>query len=221
MVVNAGTSVISPIVPGLGFLADKLRPPAPPGEPDQVAKDLRNNSLLAMAMAVCLIFIYILLRFDFDMGYSLGAVAALTHDVIITVGVIILLDWYVEAVSIKIGPNVIGAILAVVGYSLNDTIVVFDRIRENRHGHVTDDFKELVNISLNQTLSRTIITSVTTLVAVGSLLILGGPVIQGLAVALAVGVMIGTYSSVFVAAPVLVDCNRYSARRAERQRQKR
>lgn len=156
----------------------------------QVGEELREQGGLAVLYALIGIVIYIWLRFE--KKFSLGAVAALVHDVLVTVGVFALFQFEFDL-------SVLAAILAVIGYSLNDTIVVFDRIRENfrklRKGTPT----EVMNISINQTLSRTIITSLTTLLVLLALFILGGEVISGFALALIVGVVVGTYSSIYVA----------------------
>ena len=131
------------------------------------------------------------------LNYALGAVAALVHDVIITVGVFSLLDKEFDL-------TIIAALLTIIGYSLNDTIIVFDRIRENVNGRVSDSLKKTINMSVNQTLSRTILTSGTTLLVVAALFVLGGGVIHDFALALLIGIFVGTYSSIFVASPILL-----------------
>ncbi|SKA78674.1 preprotein translocase subunit SecF [Paucidesulfovibrio gracilis DSM 16080] len=131
------------------------------------------------------------------LNYALGAVAALLHDVMITVGVFSLLDKEFDL-------TIIAALLTIIGYSLNDTIIVFDRIRENIKGQSDEHLKDIINISVNQTLSRTILTSGTTLLVVAALFIFGGGAIHDFALALLVGIFVGTYSSVFVASPVLL-----------------
>jgi len=159
----------------------------------QVGDELTENGGLAMIYALIGILIYVALRFQ--MRFSVGAIAALVHDVIITIGVFSLLQ-------LDFDLSVLAAILAVIGYSLNDTIVVFDRIRENFHKLRKREVVEIVNISLNQTLSRTLMTSLTTLLVLFALFFMGGEIIHGFSAALIIGVFIGTYSSIFVAAPV-------------------
>jgi len=161
----------------------------------QVGEELREQGGLGMLVALIMIMIYIALRFQFK--FSVGAVAALAHDVTITLGLFSLLQ-------IDFDLTVLAALLAVIGYSLNDTIVVSDRIRENFRMLRKSDTVELINISITQTFSRTIITSLTTLLVLLALFIFGGEMIKGFAIALIVGVVIGTYSSIYVAANVLL-----------------
>ena len=159
----------------------------------QVGEDLQEDGGLAMIYALIMIFIYI--AFRFQRRFSVGAIAALVHDVIITIGVF-------SVLQLDFDLTVLAALLAVIGYSLNDTIVVFDRIRENfrriRKGAPVD----IVNASLNQTLTRTLITSLTTLLVLTALFFLGGELIRPFSAALIIGVIIGTYSSIYVASPV-------------------
>ncbi|HIG14874.1 MAG TPA: protein translocase subunit SecF [Gammaproteobacteria bacterium] len=161
----------------------------------QVGEELTEKGGLAMLYALLGILIYVSWRFEWR--FAIGAVAALVHDVLITVGVF-------SVLGLEFSLPVLAAILAIIGYSLNDTIVVFDRVRENfrkmRRGTPT----EIMNTSVNQTLSRTILTSLTTLLVVLTLLIIGGEVINGFATALLVGVLIGTYSSIFIANPTVL-----------------
>jgi preprotein translocase SecF subunit len=145
----------------------------------------------------------------------MGAVLALFHDVSIVLGAIVLFDLWM---NIKIDLNVIAALLTIVGYSLNDTIVVYDRIRENRHAMRGHSLRDLVNISLNQTLGRTLLTSLTTLVAVLALFIFGGSAIRALSFPLLIGVLVGTYSSLFIASPTMLAWTRWQERRAERMK---
>ncbi len=159
----------------------------------QVGEELTNDGGLAMIYALLGILIYISLRFQ--MRFSLGAIAALVHDVIITMG-------FFAVTQMDFDLSVLAAILAVIGYSLNDTIVVFDRIRENFRTMRKIAPIEVINISLNQTLSRTIITSLTTLLVLAALFYFGGKIIHSFSTALIVGVLIGTYSSIYVASPV-------------------
>jgi preprotein translocase subunit SecF len=161
----------------------------------QVGEELREQGGLGMLVALIMIMIYIAIRFQFK--FSVGAVAALAHDVIITLG-------FFSLFKIDFDLTVMAAVLAVIGYSLNDTIVVSDRIRENFRLLRKTEPEELINISITQTFSRTIITSLTTLLVLLALFIFGGEMIHGFATALIVGVLIGTYSSVYVAAEVLL-----------------
>lgn len=156
----------------------------------QVGDDLREDGGLAMLFALIGILIYVALRFEFR--FSIGSVIALIHDVIITVG-------FFSVTQISFDLNVLAAILAVIGYSLNDTIVVFDRIRENFRKLRKDSVIEIMNLSVNETLSRTIMTALTTLLVLIGLAVLGGEVMFGFAMALIVGILIGTYSSIYVA----------------------
>lgn len=170
------------------------------------AEDLRRGALNAIIFALIVIFVYILIRFK-DWTYSAGAVAALFHDVLIVVGVFTFLSDLVPF-SLQIDQSIIAAFLTIVGYSLNDTVVVFDRIRENSLLYKTMDHDEMVNKSLNDTLSRTVITSLTTFFVVTILFIFGGEVLKGFSFALMLGVIIGTYSSLFVASSTVVEIRR-------------
>ena len=161
----------------------------------KIGRELQQDALVAIGLALMMILIYI--AFRFDAYYALGSVAAIIHDVLITLGVFSLLSY-------EINLSIIAAFLTIVGYSLNDTIVVFDRIRENIPKYMKKTLKEIVNLSLNETLSRTVITSLTTMMVVVILFIWGGEVINLFAFALIVGVFIGTYSSIFVASPVML-----------------
>ena len=157
--------------------------------------EMRYNSLQAIGIALLLILIYITVRFEFK--FAIGAVIALLHDVLITVAFFSFFQW-------EFSLPVLAAFLTIVGYSLNDTIVVYDRIRENIKIHKGKPLKEVINLSVNQSLSRTIITSLTTFVVVLILAIFGGQVLFGFSIAMVVGVIVGTYSSMFVAAPILI-----------------
>ncbi len=159
----------------------------------QVGGELTEKGGLAMLYALIGILIYVALRFQ--MRFSVGAIVALVHDVIITLG-------FFSVLQIGFDLSVLAAILAVIGYSLNDTIVVFDRIRENFHKMRKITPVEVINTSLNQTLSRTLMTSLTTLLVLGALFYFGGEIIHSFATAMIVGVFIGTYSSIYVASPV-------------------
>jgi preprotein translocase subunit SecF len=157
----------------------------------QVGDELTEDGGLAMLYALIGVLIYVALRFEFR--FAVGSVAALVHDVVIVVGLLALF-------GIEFDLTVLAALLAVVGYSLNDTIVVFDRIRENFRRMRKGDREEVVNVSLNQMLSRTLMTSITTLLVVLALFFLGGELIHGFAAALLAGIIVGTYSSIYVAA---------------------
>jgi preprotein translocase subunit SecF len=159
----------------------------------QVGEELTEEGGLAMLAALGMIMIYVAVRFQ--MRFSAGAIAAIAHDVIITIG-------FFSLTQLNFDLTVLAAILAVIGYSLNDTIVVFDRIRENFRRMRKEVPIEVMNISLNQTLSRTIITSLTTLIVLAALFFVGGEIIHSFSAALIVGVLIGTYSSIFVASPI-------------------
>ncbi len=161
----------------------------------KVGKDLRRQGMMAVIYAIICILIYVTVRFEFR--FALGAVIALVHDVTITVGVFSLL--YKE-----FSLSIVAALLAIIGYSLNDTIVVYDRIRENMKKPGRRPYEELVNTSINETLSRTTLTSLTTLLVLISLFFLGGGVIHDFAFAMIVGVVVGTYSSIFIASPVVI-----------------
>ncbi|NIN36896.1 MAG: protein translocase subunit SecF [Gammaproteobacteria bacterium] len=159
----------------------------------QVGEELREDGGLAMIWALLGILIYVAIRFQ--TRFSLGAIAALIHDVVITIG-------FFSIMQMNFDLTVLAAILAVIGYSLNDTIVVFDRIRENFHQMRKATPIEVMNTSINQTLSRTIVTGLTTLLVLIALFVFGGEIIHGFSTALIIGVLIGTYSSVFIASPV-------------------
>lgn len=172
----------------------------------QVGKDLREKGLMAVLYAMIGILVYITWRFEFR--FAVGAVLALLHDVLITLGVFSLFGKEIDL-------PIIAAFLAIIGYSLNDTIIVYDRIRENMGKHGRDGFPAVVNRSVNETLSRTILTSGTTLLVVLALFLFGGGVIHNFAFALLVGVIVGTYSSVFVASPLLIFWEDRKAAKAE------
>jgi preprotein translocase subunit SecF len=161
----------------------------------QVGKDLRQKGILSIVYAMIGILIYISWRFE--LRFAIGAIIALVHDVLITLGAFSLTGREIDL-------PIIAAFLAIIGYSLNDTIIVYDRIRENYGKHKKKGFSEVVNRSINETLSRTILTSGTTLLVVLALFVFGGGVIHNFAFAMLVGILIGTYSSIFVASPVLI-----------------
>jgi preprotein translocase subunit SecF len=161
----------------------------------KIGKELRGDMISAVLIAMAGIVVYISIRFQFM--YAIGALVALAHDVLITLGIFSLLN-------LEISLTVLAAFLFIVGYSLNDTIVVFDRIRENVKTKRHDAFGAVINMSLNQTLNRTVITSLTTLTVVVILLVFGGEVIKPFAFALTIGLLVGTYSSIFIASPVVL-----------------
>jgi len=161
----------------------------------QISSELIYKGVLAVVSAVGLMLIYIWLRFEWQ--FSAGAVLALIHDVILTIGIFSLLQ-------LEFGLPIIAALLTIIGYSMNDTVVVYDRVRENLRKYKKMPLPELFNMSINSTLSRTVMTSLTTLLALSSLYILGGAVIRGFTFAMIWGVFIGTYSSIFIAGPLLL-----------------
>lgn len=172
----------------------------------KIADDLKTSGVQSVIYAMAIIFIYIFIRFR-NWTFSAGAVIALLHDVVITLGIFTILNDLVSF-NLLIDQNIIAAFLTIVGYSLNDTVVVFDRIRENSVVHKGMNFFEMVNKSLNDTLSRTVITSLTTLFVVLVLFIFGGEVLKGLSFALIIGVVLGTYSSLFVASPLVLELDK-------------
>ncbi len=160
-----------------------------------VSGELIQTAVLAVLLAISAVLIYIWLRFEWQ--FAVGAVAALVHDVLLTIGVF-------SVVQIRFDLAIIAALLTIVGYSLNDTVVVFDRVRENLRRFKKKPLSEVLNLSINETLSRTVMTSVTTLLALIALFVLGGDTIRGFVFAMIWGVVIGTYSSVFVASTILL-----------------
>ncbi len=160
----------------------------------KVSAELLNSGLLAISLALGAMLFYIWVRFEWQ--FSLGSIAAIFHDVIITIGIFSLL-------SLEVNLSIVAAVLTIVGYSMNDTVVIYDRIRENLSKFSSSTIEDISNTSINETLSRTIITSVTTLLALGSIFVLGGEILKGFSFAMIIGVIIGTYSSIFVASPIL------------------
>ena len=160
----------------------------------KVSSELLQSGIIAISLSLAAMLFYIWIRFEWQ--FSIGSIVALFHDVIITIGIFSIL-------SLEINLSIIAAVLTIVGYSMNDTVVIYDRIRENLNKHTQLNISETANLSINETLSRTIITSITTLLALFSIYILGGEILRGFAFAMILGVLIGTYSSIFVAAPVL------------------
>ena len=160
----------------------------------KVSSELLKDGLLAISLSLAVMLFYIWIRFEWQ--FSLGAIVALVHDVIITIGIFSLLSY-------EINLSIIAAVLTIVGYSMNDTVVIFDRIRENLKKYSKISIYEISDISINETLSRTVITSVTTLLALLSIYLFGGAILKGFSFAMIVGVIVGTYSSIFVASPIL------------------
>ena len=160
----------------------------------KVSKELLESGLLAISLALAAMLFYIWVRFEWQ--FSIGSIIAIFHDVLITIGLFSLL-------SLEINLSIVAAVLTIVGYSMNDTVVIYDRIRENLTKYSSLKIGEISNKSINETLSRTIITSSTTLLALISIFILGGEILKGFSLAMIIGVIIGTYSSIFVASPIL------------------
>ncbi len=160
----------------------------------KVSSELLESSIIAISLALAAMLFYIWVRFEWQ--FSVGSIIALFHDVVITLGIF-------SVLSLEINLSIIAAVLTIVGYSMNDTVVIYDRIRENLFRYTKISIGEVSNLSINETLSRTIITSVTTLLALFSIYILGGEILRGFSFAMILGVIIGTYSSIFVASPIL------------------
>ena len=160
----------------------------------KVSNELLRAGLLAISLSLAAMLFYIWIRFEWQ--FSLGAIIALIHDVIITVGIFSFLSYEVNL-------SIVAAVLTIVGYSMNDTVVIFDRVRENLKKYSKISISEISDLSTNQTLSRTLITSVTTLLALFSIYIFGGAILKGFSFAMIIGVIVGTYSSIFVATPIL------------------
>ena len=160
----------------------------------KVSAELLQSGIIAISLSLAAMLFYIWIRFEWQ--FSIGSIIALFHDVTITLGIFSLL-------SLEINLSIIAAVLTIVGYSMNDTVVIYDRIRENLGKYHKLDISNIANLSINETLSRTIITSVTTLLALFSIFILGGEILRGFSFAMILGVLIGTYSSIFVASPIL------------------
>ncbi|MFU8883228.1 MAG: protein translocase subunit SecF [Rhodobacterales bacterium] len=161
----------------------------------KVSGELITTAVIAVVLAMAAVLIYIWLRFEWQ--FAVGAIVALVHDVVLTIGVF-------SELQIRFDLAIIAALLTIVGYSLNDTVVVFDRVRENLRKYKQRPLREVLNLSINETLSRTVMTSITTLLALTALFVLGGDVIRGFVFAMIWGVIIGTYSSIFVASVVLL-----------------
>ena len=176
----------------------------------KVSTELLNSGILAISLALGAMLFYIWIRFEWQ--FSLGSITAIFHDVLITLGIFSLL-------SLEVNLSIVAAVLTIVGYSMNDTVVIYDRIRENLSKFSSLNISEISNISINETLSRTVITSATTLLALFSIFLLGGSILKGFSFAMIVGVIIGTYSSIFVAAPILKYLN-VSYKTIEKEKEK-
>ena len=161
----------------------------------KVSSELLKSGIIAIALSLAAMLFYIWIRFEWQ--FSLGAILALFHDVIITLGLFSLF-------SLEINLSIVAAVLTIVGYSMNDTVVIYDRVRENLRKFSDIKIFELTNISINETLSRTIITSVTTMLALVSIYLFGGEILKGFSLAMIMGVVFGTYSSIYIANPILV-----------------
>jgi len=161
----------------------------------KVSSELLQSGIIAICVSLAAMLFYIWIRFEWQ--FSLGAILALFHDVIITLG-------FFSLFSLEINLSIVAAVLTIVGYSMNDTVVIFDRVRENLKKHADIEIFDLTNISINETLSRTLITSTTTLLALFSIFFFGGEILKGFSLAMILGVIFGTYSSIYIANPVLV-----------------
>ena len=161
----------------------------------KVSSELLKSGVIAISLSLAAMLIYIWIRFEWQ--FSLGAILALFHDIIITLGIFSFL-------SLEINLSIVAAVLTIVGYSMNDTVVIFDRVRDNLKKYTDLKIFELTNLSINETLSRTILTSVTTLLALLSIFFLGGEILRGFSFAMILGVIIGTYSSIYIANPILI-----------------
>ena len=178
---------------GSGFNFRKVENVGP-----KVSAELLRSGVIAIALSLAAMLFYIWIRFEWQ--FSLGAIFALFHDVILTLGIFSLF-------SFEINLSIVAAVLTIVGYSMNDTVVIFDRVRENLNKFSDINIFDLTNISINETLSRTIITSVTTLLALVSIYIFGGEILKGFSLAMILGVIFGTYSSIYIANPILILLN--------------
>lgn len=186
--ITAVESALQQVAPDIRFISVESVGP-------KVSGELIQTAAIAVLLAIGAVLIYIWLRFEWQ--FALGAVVALVHDVVLTLGIF-------SELGIKFDLAIIAALLTIVGYSLNDTVVVFDRVRENLRKYKKIELKEVLNLSINETLSRTVMTSVTTLLALISLFVLGGDVIRGFVFAMIWGVIVGTYSSIFVASAMML-----------------
>ena len=177
----------------------------------KVSSELLRSGIIAISLSLAAMLFYIWIRFEWQ--FSLGAILALFHDVIITLGIFSFL-------SLEINLSIVAAVLTIVGYSMNDTVVIFDRVRDNLKKYIDLHINELTNKSINETLSRTILTSATTLLALLSIFFLGGEILRGFSFAMILGVIIGTYSSIYIANPILVklDVNHFTVVKKEEEK---
>jgi preprotein translocase subunit SecF len=187
-VIAAVEAALAQAVPDIRFVSVESVGP-------KVSGELIQTAVIAVVLAIGAVLVYIWMRFEWQ--FALGAVLALVHDVVLTIGIF-------SELQIRFDLAIIAALLTIVGYSLNDTVVVFDRVRENLRKYKQMPLREVLNLSINETLSRTMMTSVTTLIALIALLVLGGDVIRGFVFAMTWGVIVGTYSSIFVASMILL-----------------
>ena len=164
----------------------------------KISSELLKSGIIAIVLSLAAMLIYIWIRFEWQ--FSLGAIIALFHDVVVTLGIFSLF-------KLEINLSIVAAVLTIVGYSMNDTVVIFDRVRENLKKYSDIEIFELTNLSINQTLSRTLITSITTLIALLSIYFFGGQILKGFSLAMILGVIFGTYSSIYIANPILVLLN--------------
>jgi len=164
----------------------------------KVSSELLKSGIIAIALSLFAMLFYIWIRFEWQ--FSIGAIVALFHDVIVTLGIF-------SIFSLEINLSIVAAVLTIVGYSMNDTVVIYDRVRDNLKKYSNIQIFELTNISINETLSRTIITSITTLLALVSIYVFGGEILKGFSFAMILGVLFGTYSSIYIACPLLVSLN--------------
>ena len=164
----------------------------------KVSSELLKSGIIAIALSLFAMLFYIWVRFEWQ--FSIGAIMALFHDVIVTLGIF-------SIFSLEINLSIVAAVLTIVGYSMNDTVVIYDRVRDNLKKYSNIQIFELTNISINETLSRTIITSITTLLALVSIYVFGGEILKGFSFAMILGVLFGTYSSIYIACPLLVSLN--------------
>ncbi len=192
---SVSVEVVSSVQGALQAIDPDITFPSVESVGPKVSGELIQTAVIAVLLAIAAVLVYIWLRFEWQ--FALGAVAALVHDVLLTIGIF-------SELQIRFDLAIIAALLTIVGYSLNDTVVVFDRVRENLRKYKKKDLSEVLNLSINETLSRTVMTSVTTLLALISLFVLGGDVIRGFVFAMIWGVIVGTYSSIFVASAILL-----------------
>ena len=179
----------------------------------KIGDELKTDAVVAVFFALLVILTYLWLRFKFT--FAVGAVVALFHDVIITLGMFSMLYGLIPTLNLELNIDVVAAFLTLVGYSINDTVVVFDRVRENIKIHKTADLEENINKAINKTMRRTLVTSLTTLIVVAVLLFFGGDVLRGFAFTLFFGIIIGTYSSIFIASPFVLEYAKRSSKKVQ------